>query len=134
MHASLSDGSDRLSALQRCHQNSARRDRRRSISSLKHILRARIVLISAEHVNVKKVARRVGVSRSAVCRWQQRFDEEGVEGLKRDKICLFGTPPHSTRTVAKMLAQTCAEPSDDVTHWTGRAVASRSGFPCAPCN
>ncbi|SFM53140.1 Homeodomain-like domain-containing protein [Methylobacterium pseudosasicola] len=52
---------------------------------LKHILRARIVLLSAERVTVKKVARRAGVSRPAVWRWQQRFAEEGVERLRRDK-------------------------------------------------
>ena len=95
---------------------------------LKHILRARIVLHSAERVNVQEVARRAGVSRPAVWRWQQRFAEEGVEGLLHDKTRPPGTPPHSTRTVAKVLALTCSEPPNEVTHWTGRAVAARVGI------
>jgi len=49
---------------------------------------------------VQDVARQAGVSRPAVWRWQQRFAEEGVEGLLRDKTRLPGTPPHSTQTVA----------------------------------
>src|ERR1700712_2228529 len=95
---------------------------------LKHILRARIVLLSSERLSVQDVARQAGVSRPAVWRWQQRFAEEGVEGLLRDKTRPPGTPPHSTHTVAKVLALTCSEPPDEVTHWTGRAVAARTGI------
>ncbi|GJD46271.1 IS630 family transposase ISAzba6 [Methylobacterium cerastii] len=95
---------------------------------LKHILRARIVLLSSERLSVQDVARQAGVSRPAVWRWQQRFAEEDVEGLLRDKTRPPGTPPHSTRTVAKVLALTCSEPPDEVTHWTGRAVAARTGI------
>jgi hypothetical protein len=47
---------------------------------LKHILRARIVLHSAERLPVQEVARQAGVSRPAVWRWQQRFAEGGIEG------------------------------------------------------
>ena len=95
---------------------------------LKHILRARIVLLSGKRLTVQEVARQAGVSRPAIWRWQQRFAEEGVEGLLRDKTRPPGTPPHSTRTVAEVLALTCSEPPDEVTHWTGRALAKRVGI------
>lgn len=95
---------------------------------LKHILRARIVLLSAERLPVQEVARQAGISRPAVWRWQQRFAEEGVEGLLGDKTRPPGTPPHSTRTVAKVLALTCSEPPDEVRHLTGRAIAARVGI------
>ena len=45
---------------------------------LKHIQRTQIVLHSADRLAVLEIARRVGVSRPAVWRWQQRFGEEGV--------------------------------------------------------
>ncbi|APT33495.1 hypothetical protein MCBMB27_04204 [Methylobacterium phyllosphaerae] len=73
------------------------RDRSRR---LKHIQRARIVLLSAERMSAQDVARRAGVSRPAVWRWQRRYAEAGVEGLLRDKTSRPGTPPHSTETVA----------------------------------
>ena len=95
---------------------------------LKHIQRARIVLLSAERLSVQDVARRAGVSRPAVWRWQQRYGEEGSEGLLRDKTRPPGTPPHPTSTVAAVLALTCSEPPGEVTHWTGRAVAERIGI------
>src|SRR6202023_249601 len=39
---------------------------------LKHVQRARIILLSAERLPVAEVARRAGVSRPAVWRWQRR--------------------------------------------------------------
>ncbi len=73
---------------------------------LKHIQRARIVLFSAERLPVLEVARRAGVSRPAVWRWQQRYGEEGVEGLLRDKTRKPGRAPLSTEVVAEVLALT----------------------------
>ena len=94
----------------------------------KHVQRARIILCSDERLPVLQIAKRVGVSRPAVWRWQQRFAEEGVEGLLRDKTRPPGKPPVPPETVAQVLAITCSEPPGEVTHWTGRAVAERVGL------
>lgn len=95
---------------------------------LKHIQRACIILLSAERLSVLEAAHQAGVSRPAVWRWQQRFAEEGVDGLLHDKTRPPGKPPHSTSTVGEVLALTCSEPPDEVTHWTGRAVAAATGI------
>ena len=50
----------------------------------KHVARARIILASAERLSVAEVARRAGVGRPAVWRWQRRFAEAGVDGLLRE--------------------------------------------------
>src|SRR5215207_6595640 len=95
-------------------------DRRRP---LKHVQRARIVLVSAERLTVLEVARRVGISRPAVWRWQRRYGEEGVDGLLRDKTRPPGKPRLPAATVAEVLALTCTDPRGEATHWTGRAMA-----------
>lgn len=95
---------------------------------LKHVQRARIVLLSAERLSVLEVARRAGVSRPAVWRWQQRYGEEGVDGLLRDKTRPPGKSPLPPATIAKVLALTCSEPPGEATHWTGRAVAKAVGI------
>src|SRR5689334_11238403 len=51
----------------------------------KHVERARVILASVGGGPVQPIAARVGVSRPMVWRWQQRFAEEGVDGLLRDK-------------------------------------------------
>jgi transposase len=95
---------------------------------LKHVQRARIIVHSDERLSVLEVARRAGVSRPAVWRWQQRYAEEGVEGLLRDKTRPPGKPPLPARTIAKVLSITCSVPPGEATHWTGRAVAERVGI------
>ena len=89
----------------------------------KHVERARVVLASGGDKPVQHVAAQVGVSRPMVWRWQQRFAEEGPEGLLRDKTRKPGKPPIPAETVARIVALTCGAPPHEATHWTGRAMA-----------
>jgi transposase len=92
------------------------------------VARARIILHSAEQVDVAEVARRAGISRPAVWRWQQRFAEAGVDGLLRDKTRKPGKPPTPEATVRRVVALTCGEPPGEATHWTGRSMAKATGL------
>jgi hypothetical protein len=74
------------------------------------VARARIILASAERLDMAEVARRAGLSRPAVWRWQLRYAEAGVDGLLRDKIRKPGKPPTPEATVRRVVALTCAEP------------------------
>jgi transposase len=94
---------------------------------LKHIQRARIVLLSAERLPVLEVSRQVSVSRPAVWRWQRRYSEQGVEGLLRDKTRRPGKTPVSISTVTRILTLTCSEPPGETTHWTAREMAKTAG-------
>ena len=65
--------------------------------------KAKIVFLSAERLAVLEVARRAGVSRPAVWRWQRRYGEQEVDGLLRDKTRKPGKAPLSVKIVAKVL-------------------------------
>jgi hypothetical protein len=52
----------------------------------KHVLRARLILASADRLNVAEVARRAGVGRPAMWRWQRRLALPGLTASCR-------TPP-----------------------------------------
>jgi Homeodomain-like domain len=93
----------------------------------KHVIRARIVLDSAERVSVAEIARRAGVGRPAVWRWQRRFAEAGVDGLLRDKTRKPGKAPLPAAVIQQVIALTCSEPPGEATHWTGRAMAKAMG-------
>jgi hypothetical protein len=63
----------------------------------KHIERAQVILASAGGGPVQQ---QVGISRPMVWRWQQRFAEEGVDGLLRDKmrrLASHGSRPKRSR-------------------------------------
>ena len=94
----------------------------------KHAARVRIILHSAARLDVAEVARRAGVSRPAVWRWQQRFAEAGVDGLLRDRTRRPGKPRTPEAVVQRVVALTCAEPPGEATHWTGRMMAKASGL------
>ena len=94
----------------------------------KHVLRARIILHSADRLPVQEVARRTGVSRPSVWRWQRRFAALGVDGLLREKSRVPGKAPLPRETVERVVALTCSEPPGEATHWTGRAMAAAVGI------
>src|SRR5215467_2725697 len=94
----------------------------------KHVERAQIVLASANGRPVQQVATGIDVSRPMVWRWQQRFAEEGPDGLLCDKTRKPGKPTIPADTVARVVALTCGDPPPGVTHWTGRAMAKVSGI------
>jgi transposase len=93
----------------------------------KHVTRARIVLGAADRLTVAETARRAGVGRPAVWRWQRRYAGEGVDGLSRDKTRRPGKAPLGDEAVRRIVAMTCAEPPGETTHWTGRAMAEVAG-------
>lgn len=75
---------------------------------------------------VQQVATEVDVSRPMVWRRQQRYAEQGPDGLLRDKTRKPGKPPIAAETVACVVALTCGERPPGSTHWTGRAMARPS--------
>ena|SRR5687767_4895664 len=70
----------------------------------RHVARARLVLLSADRLDVAAVARRTGVSRPAVWRWQQRYAEAGMDGLLRDKTRKPGKAPLGDGLVRRVVA------------------------------
>jgi transposase len=92
------------------------------------VLRAPIIVHSVDRLSTAETARRVGVSRPPVWRWQRRYAEAGVEGLLRDKTRRPGKAPLPQTTVARVLALTCTEPPGTATQWTGRAMAKAVGI------
>ncbi len=96
----------------------------------KHVKRARVVLACAGGEPVQQVAALaalVGVSRPMVWRWQQRFAEEGMGGLLRDKTRRPGKAPIPAE-MARVVTLTCGDPPGEATHWTGRAMAKAAGI------
>jgi Homeodomain-like domain len=63
-----------------------------------------------------------------LARWQQRFAEEGPDGLRATRRVKPGEPPIPAGKVTRVVALACGEPPAGVTHWTGRAMAKVAGI------
>ena len=94
----------------------------------KHVWRARIVLLSGDRLGTTEIMRRVGKSKPSVWRWQNRYLEEGVEGLLRDKPRGPGRAPLGEKVKALVLAKTVLEKPADATHWSVRTMARAVGI------
>ena len=97
-------------------------------SKAKHQRRARIVLLSADGLGTMAIAAEVGASKPTVWRWQERYMEEGVDGLLRDKTRKSGNPPTSEKKVRELLTLAKSPAPDGETHWTVRALAKTVGI------
>jgi transposase len=94
----------------------------------KHVWRAEIVLLSADGIGTNEIMRRTGKSKTCVWRWQERFAEEGVDGLLRDKTRPSRIPPLGPEVAERVVALTLTDPSAETTHWTAAMMAERVGI------
>jgi transposase len=94
----------------------------------KHVWRAEIVLLSADGVGTNEIMRRTGKSKTCVWRWQERFMQEGHDGLLRDKTRPSRIAPLGSDTVERVVALTQARPPAEATHWTSAMMANAVGI------
>ncbi len=94
----------------------------------KHVWRAEIVALTAAGVGTNEIMRRTGKSKTCVWRWQERFMQEGFEGLLRDKTRPSRIAPLGEAVAERVVALTLADPPGETTHWTGEAMAQAAGI------
>ena len=114
-----------LSSADRLRLEALVRDRN---TAQKHVWRARIVLLSATGMGTNAIMRETGKSKTCVWRWQERFAEEGVEGLLRDKTRPSRIAPLPPEVAERVVELTFTAPPAEATHWTGAMMAEAVGI------
>src|SRR5271163_1176155 len=94
----------------------------------KHVWRAEIVLFSADGIGTNEIMRRTGKSKTCVWRWQERFMQEGYDGLLRDKTRPSRIPPLGSNITARVVTLTQTDPPAEATHWTSAMMAKAVGI------
>lgn len=97
-------------------------------SAQKHVWRAWIILLSAAGRGTSAIMSETGKSKTCVWRWQERFMQEGLQGLLREKTRPPGIAKTPDDTVAEVIRLTQETPPHQATHWTLRAMAKRVGL------
>ena len=92
-----------------------------------HVWRAQIILLSDAGQGTMAIMRATGKSKTCVWRWQERFMEEGVAGLLRDKTRPSRIAPLEQAKVDEILALTKQPPPNEATHWIGTVMAKTVG-------
>jgi len=97
-------------------------------SPQKHVWRARIVLLTSDGLGTVEIMRRTGKSKTCVWRWQERFMEAGVDGLRRDKTRPSRIPPLGAQIAERVIGLTQQDPPGETTHWTAGMMAKAAGI------
>jgi transposase len=97
-------------------------------SSSKLVWRAEIVLATADRLGTNAIMRQTRKSKPCVWRWQERYVDAGIGGLKRDKTRPSRKPPLSTATKIAVLKKTTTETPVGGTHWSARELAKVVGL------
>ena len=97
-------------------------------SSRKAVWRAEIVLATADGHGTNEIMRRTGKSKPCVWRWQERYVEEGVDGLVRDKTRPSRVPPLPEKVKVAVLKKTATETPPGSTHWSRASMAKAVGI------
>src|SRR6195256_3347850 len=97
-------------------------------ASQKHVWRAEIVLLTADGLGTNEIMRRTAKSKACVWRWQERFMEEGFEGLLRASTVPARIEPLKADVAERVVAMTLTDPPGETTHWTGALMAEAIGI------
>ena len=100
---------------------------RAGTSEQRAVMRARIVLRSAEGGSIEGIADELGVAIMTVRLWRRRYAEAGLEGLS--DAPRPGHPPTWTREDRdRVQAIAMGPPPEGQTHWSVRELARRTGI------
>jgi transposase len=93
-----------------------------------HARRARVVLLSADGVPGKEIAKRAGISAESVSKIRRRFTESGVEGLAERPRA--GRKDHAVvpETIERIVQTTLSPPPAGRTRWTVRLLGKQFGL------
>lgn len=86
------------------------------------VTRARIVLMAAEGHHNRVIAEKVSLSPQMVCKWRQRYIEQGITGL-HDELRPGRPRSISDEDVAQIIHRTLKTKPKDATHWSVRSLA-----------
>jgi transposase len=90
-----------------------------------HVRRARVVLLSADGVKGKEIAKRVGLTPEYVSRIRKRFQSSGVDGLAERKRA--GRKDHAVpaETVEQIIQTALSPPPAGRARWTTRLLGRK---------
>ena len=90
------------------------------------VLRAKMILASAEGLSNTAVGHRVGASAQAVGKWRRRFLELGLEGLQ-DELRPGRPRTYDDERIAGLINRALQERPKGSTHWSTRTLAKAEG-------
>ena len=97
-------------------------------TSRKLVWRSEIILATADGHGTFEIMRRTRTSKPTVWRWQERYLDEGVAGLKRDKTRPSRVPPLPMEARLKVIAKTVQQTPPNATQRSRALMGEAMGI------
>ncbi len=94
---------------------------------VRYAQRAEIILLANEGMTNKDIAEQVGIGRVAVARWRNRYAEDGLAGIEKDKPRGGRKPDKRSKMAGLIVEKTTQEKPKNATHWSTRSLAKELG-------
>jgi transposase len=91
------------------------------------VVRAKIVLLSAQGLENKTIAQQLGIGRDTVGVWRGRFAAQRLAGLVQDAPRGGRAPSKREAVAAAIVEKTLQEKPANATHWSTRSMAEATG-------
>lgn len=85
------------------------------------------MLLAADGLENREIARPAGTGRDTVSLWRQRFAEAGIAGIVKDAPRRGRKPTLSAETVQEISRKTTQEKPEQAPHWSTRTLAEVTG-------
>jgi transposase len=94
----------------------------------KVVMRASIVVLTADGVPTSEIMKRLKTTYPTITRWRQRYSERGVEGLCKDATRPGRKPRIDGEQVREVIERTLHSTPVSGTHWSTRTMAAATGL------
>jgi transposase len=91
------------------------------------VLRSSVILLAADGVENRDIAKRLRLARGTVGKWRSRFSEDGFSGIEKDATRLGRRKKYSRVKVAEIVRKTTMEKPRGETHCSRTSMASETG-------
>jgi transposase len=92
------------------------------------VTRCRVALMARKGLRGEDIAQALGISRSMVVRWQQRYRNWGVEGLLYIQPGRGRRPTYTPEQIHEVVTKTSTTRPEGMTHWSTRTMAKAVGM------
>ncbi|MFN7141943.1 MAG: IS630 family transposase [Limisphaerales bacterium] len=108
-------------------RNQLERIQRARSSSVRSRERASIVLLAADGLENKEIAKRLGQDKMKFGRWRQRYAKSGLGGILKDKTRPGRIAPVPASTRTRIIKMTLEDKPKGATHWSRSSMARAAG-------
>lgn len=98
------------------------------------VLRSKIILLAAEGLQNKQIAKKLKVQRNTVWLWRNRFISHRLDGIHKDAPRPGRKPKISQKKIDEIIDRTLHTRPKGATHWSTRTLAKEVGVSRATVN